>query len=89
MTEGVRAPVLGCDAPSQGTLDFAVFTQPGQLERMGSALAKMHPPLCCYLHVYSFHFSSRSNSGCAEGVRKGIPQHLGHCVGVDIRDVST
>ncbi len=33
--EGVKAPVLGCDAPSPGAFNFAVFTQSGQLERMG------------------------------------------------------
>lgn len=32
--EGVKAPVLGCNAPSLRAFDFAVFSQSGQLERM-------------------------------------------------------
>ena len=37
--EGVKASVLGWDASSLRAFDLAVFTQSGQLVRMGSALA--------------------------------------------------
>lgn len=45
--EGVEAPVSGCDAPGLGAFNVAVFTQPGQLERMGVHQPKqiVLPPL--------------------------------------------
>lgn len=84
--EGVKAPVLGCDALSLRAFDFAVFTQSGQLERMGSALAKRNGSLPVSLSLSAgvqltlfllFLLCLR------RGSQKGIPRHLGQCVGVD------
>lgn len=80
--EGVKAPVLGCNAPSLETFDFA-----GQLERMWSPLAQKPPdPLSLYLPMSSFHFASRSDSACAEDVRKGSLS-IWDSVGVDTREM--
>lgn len=46
--EGAEAPVSGRDALGQRAFNVAVFTQPGQLERMGAHQPKqivLPPPL--------------------------------------------